>query len=72
MPEKQIAVIEGQGIPLFQINLDLHLIAADLLKAHQRRIGSGSGLHEDPALHFWRQQPFQALKLTHERGDSNV
>ena len=68
MPKQQIAVVERQGIPFLEIHLDLHLITPDLLEAHQRRISSGGSLHEDPALHLWRQQPFQALKLTHERG----
>ena len=67
MPEQQVAVVEGQGIPLLQVDLDLHLIPADLLNRDQGGIHGGGGFHEHPALHLRGQQPLQALEFAHRR-----
>ena len=65
MPEEQVAVVEGEGIPLFKIELDFHLIAADFLDRDQGGLHRSGGLHKHPALHLWGQQPLQALEFAH-------
>ena len=41
MPEEQVAVVEGQGIPFLQVDLDLDLVAADLFDADQGWVDGG-------------------------------
>ena len=71
MPEQQVAVVQRHGIPGIKVNLDFHLITADLLKRDQRWIDCCCSLHKHPALHFRWQQPLQALELTHRSRNSS-
>ena len=69
MPEQQVAMVQCHRIPGVEIDLNFHLVATDFLEGDERGIHCSSGFNKHPALHFRRQQPLQALKLTHCDGD---
>ena len=41
MPKQQVAVVEGQGVPFLEVELDLDLVAADLFDADQGWVDGG-------------------------------
>ncbi|CAI8218454.1 MAG: Uncharacterised protein [Prochlorococcus marinus str. MIT 9313] len=65
MPKEQVAMVEREIVPLFEIDLDLDLIASDFLEGDERWIYRCCRLHEHPALHLWRQLPLKALEFAH-------